>query len=177
MDEEDPAHLPVCDQLITKWTCATRVGLAHLTCDALYLHLSCALDGREDDTKSVAQVLNSVCSNVASMIDVNLKVLGGRLERIDIPNFPSVYSDAFTAKDAEHDDAVCKKLAETLASAKSALGDVKHNALQKAVDCLSEKAPRTRNAVPPSAGNTSYTRLGVPERRDIISVSNQLTSL
>ncbi|CUG57291.1 multi-copy leucine-rich repeat protein, putative, partial [Bodo saltans] len=156
---KDPSHLSsVCDQLIAWWTKITASGFEELTFDALCLHLSCALNGSENTTKSLYEVLQNVCS-VADTINVNVPC--GSLECIDIPNFPSGYFDAFAKKDTELDegDAVCKKLAETLAAAESAPGAVNFNALKRTVHYLSNKSPRARNADPPSAGNTSHIRL------------------
>lgn len=59
----------VCDELIDKWTDTTRVGLEQLTFDALCLHLSCALEDKEYQEKSLYEVVDRVCSDVAATIN------------------------------------------------------------------------------------------------------------
>ncbi|CUG89102.1 multi-copy leucine-rich repeat protein, putative [Bodo saltans] len=155
------SHLSVCDQLIGKWTNTTRVGFEQLTFEALCLHLSCILEDEPDEAKSVSAILNGVCSKVAETI-IGAMVQGGTLERVDIPNFPSFFFDVYAAKDAELNDSDSreKTLNESLAAAKNALGEQKHNEyimLKTAANSLSQKHPRI--TVPPSSGNTSYMRL------------------
>ncbi|CUG88877.1 Hypothetical protein, putative, partial [Bodo saltans] len=159
-DRKHRLHLSVCDQLIAKWTCATRVGIGQLTFEALCLHLSCVLEDKPREAKSVFEVLKCVCSKVANTIRDTM-VQSGRLERMDIPNFPSVFFDSYAAKDAELklNDSVSRDEAFqlSLAAAKGALGDAKYDELEEAADSLSQKHFRT--TVPPSSGNTSYFRL------------------
>ncbi|CUG74607.1 Hypothetical protein, putative, partial [Bodo saltans] len=158
-DRKHRLHLSVCDELIAKWTTTTTVGFEELIFEALCLHLSCVLADKPMEDKSVFAALKRVCSNVANTI--NGTMVRGRLERVDIPNFPSFLFDAYAAKDAELklNNSVTRDEAfkTSLAAAKGALGDTKYDEVEEAAGSLSQKHPRT--TVPPSSGNTSYIRL------------------
>ncbi|CUI14983.1 multi-copy leucine-rich repeat protein, putative, partial [Bodo saltans] len=153
--KEDPSHLLVCDQLIAKWMEVTNVGICELTFDALCLRLSCDFENPKEQAKSVKDILSRVCSNVADTIEA--EVLGGRLERVDISNFPSFFIDGCAPiGELNGDDAVCMALEDALTAAKNALGD-QYDEMSSAVDRLTLKHPRT--TIPPSPGDTSHIRL------------------
>ncbi|CUI14332.1 GPI-anchored surface protein, putative, partial [Bodo saltans] len=146
-------RLPICDQLIERWKATAIVGFEQLTFQALCLHLSCALE--DDVLKTVASILARVCSS-EPIEAAKIAVKKGRLECVDIPNFPSVFNDVFAESDAQlNSDDVFTRMNETL----KADPDLCHRAkLKVAVEELSKNL-EIRLAQPPTAGNTSHRRL------------------
>ncbi|CUG88874.1 Hypothetical protein, putative [Bodo saltans] len=64
-ERESRQHIPICDQLISRWKATTTVGFEELTFEALCLHLSCALEDARGFKKTVYKLLRRVvCSNV-----------------------------------------------------------------------------------------------------------------
>ncbi|CUG91403.1 Hypothetical protein, putative [Bodo saltans] len=90
----------------------------------------------------------------------SVEVEDGKLERVDIPNFPSVFFDMFAAKDAQLNDdgAIKTKLGKGLEAPKKTLSSSSFVMLSNAVGTLVKKHPRTHHT-PPSSVSTSYKRL------------------
>jgi hypothetical protein len=142
---------PVCEALVEQWKAANVVGFEDSTLDAIFLHLSCVLhsDGLGSSDMSAWTVLEPISTIHGGTSGLTGAVLcRGPLERIEVPNFPLCFVDAFALVDSQrnHDDAlaVCSELGKLCPTNAAKFGGKN---VFKAVNALKPAVPAVRTTV------------------------------